>query len=439
MNLKKLNKYEDSVKTFFKNKIYSIKNLKQKKSRLIKYYYVETLKCKKYKKKCRSLNSLVINKQKNNTHKFFLESCSKNYQPYEDPMFFYKIKNFFSKQIVNKRKYTKNIVKINKKFKFIFNIFRFTVDLSNIKYRYTIKYLHFKNYYSLIAKNTKKKKNFTRRFKKVGYKHKNKKVMLIFRNHPFLVKYNKVLTEKKLEYVTLLNKKLIQNHLLSHYYTFKKVLVDKKKITKNLLQKNYKYKKKKLVTLNAWRGLFKGFKESRKTHWSFYTPKTIKIKRYQNFLVKDLKNTPVKNNTILVYFMFKFKLSYSFWKNFNNFIEIFYKNSTAIFQIPISLVFWKFLFKIQKNKKKIEFKINSWVRKTIKIKKTFWMEKKKKTPKFFSKQVYWNNKIFNSIQYDFITNYFIVYTAKNQNKFLSIEKIIKNNKFLKLHNFRYVS
>lgn len=121
-------------------------------------------------------------------------------------------------------------------------------------------------------------------------------------------------------------------------------------------------------------------------------------------------------------------------------MEIFYNNNNCkLFQIPINLLFWKFLFKIQKNKKKIEFKINNWVRKTIRIKKTFWMEKKKKTPKFFSKQVYWNNKIFNNIQYDFITNYFVVYNNNIENKFLSVEKIIKNNKFLKLHNFRYVS
>ena len=186
--------------------------------------------------------------------------------------------------------------------------------------------------------------------------------------------------------------------------------------------------------------MFRGFKESRKAHWYFNSSKTIKIKRYQNFLKKELKDIKIKNNTILIYFMFKFKLSYSFWKNFNNFMEIFYNNNNCkLFQIPINLLFWKFLFKIQKNKKKIEFKINNWVRKTIRIKKTFWMEKKKKTPKFFSKQVYWNNKIFNNIQYDFITNYFVVYNNNIENKFLSVEKIIKNNKFLKLHNFRYVS
>jgi len=63
------------------------------------------------------------------------------------------------------------------------------------------------------------------------------------------------------------------------------------------------------------------------------------------------------------------------------------------------------------------------------------MQQKKKIPKFFTKQIIENNGVTNGIQYDFITNYFII-VKKLRNEEHTNTFIFKN-KFLKLHGFRY--
>jgi hypothetical protein len=65
------------------------------------------------------------------------------------------------------------------------------------------------------------------------------------------------------------------------------------------------------------------------------------------------------------------------------------------------------------------------------------MQKKKRLPSFFTKQIYWNTNIMNSIQYDFLTNYFCV--IKNDVTTGTLHQNIKTNKLMRLNDFRYKS
>ena len=63
------------------------------------------------------------------------------------------------------------------------------------------------------------------------------------------------------------------------------------------------------------------------------------------------------------------------------------------------------------------------------------MQKKKKIPNFIKKKEFKNLNIKNNIQYDFITNYYII--LKNKINTNDNANFIFKNKFLKLHDFRY--
>ena len=63
------------------------------------------------------------------------------------------------------------------------------------------------------------------------------------------------------------------------------------------------------------------------------------------------------------------------------------------------------------------------------------MQKKKKIPNFIKKKEFKNLKIKNNIQYDFISNYYII--LKNKINVTDTSNFIFKNKFLKLHDFRY--
>ena len=65
------------------------------------------------------------------------------------------------------------------------------------------------------------------------------------------------------------------------------------------------------------------------------------------------------------------------------------------------------------------------------------MQRKVKLPKYLKTKNFVVNGVTNTIQYDFITNYFIV--LKSFNKFEHNDCFIFKNKFLKLHGFKYNS
>lgn len=65
------------------------------------------------------------------------------------------------------------------------------------------------------------------------------------------------------------------------------------------------------------------------------------------------------------------------------------------------------------------------------------MQQKKKTPKFLMKKQFSIESLNNCIQFDFITNYFII--IKNYNETYFNELFIFKNMYLKLHDFKYKS
>lgn len=197
--------------------------------------------------------------------------------------------------------------------------------------------------------------------------------------------------------------------------------------------------KKKNYFFNSWQGLLITWKQAREYHWNLYNKhKKLKKRRYRNFLPSFLKKNKIIQEIIINYFSFKFNFSNIFWNVFTNLYLYFYKKNIKkkeIFQIPINIIFWIFLKLIKQSKIKIKKKINLWLKKNWKIKKTFWMSIKKKIPKYFLKQTYKIQGLKNIIQYDFITNYFCI--LKEKNNYIKINNFIFSNKLLKLHNLRY--
>lgn len=130
---------------------------------------------------------------------------------------------------------------------------------------------------------------------------------------------------------------------------------------------------------------------ARKTHWNFFTSKTIKGDRYQKFLNIFLKKTKNYYFDIFTYFQFKFQFSYQFWFNFNKLYKEFYslKNSyLTILQFPINFEFWDFLQNTNLNKDLLEEKILNWQERKLRIKRTFWMQQKKKYQRFLKKKFF---------------------------------------------------
>lgn len=217
----------------------------------------------------------------------------------------------------------------------------------------------------------------------------------------------------------------------SNHYKLKKEL----DITTEVFEKT-----KKTYFFNSWRGLLVTWKQARIFHWSMYKQGTLKKKRYRKFLPPFIKVNKVKADIIIKHFSFKFQFSTLFWKNFTNMYLFFFNKSLVfkeILQIPINILFWIFLKNYREEKYKIKKKIESWLQRVIRIKKTFWMETKKKTPKFFSRQSLSFKNVNNAIQYDFITNYFCV--VKSSKVYEKTNDYVFNNKMLKMHKFRFKS
>ncbi len=65
------------------------------------------------------------------------------------------------------------------------------------------------------------------------------------------------------------------------------------------------------------------------------------------------------------------------------------------------------------------------------------MQQKRKIPKFFKKKIFEVNGVKNTLQYDFITNYFSILKKHSQPSHTNL--FILKNKYLKLHGFKYNS
>lgn len=225
-----------------------------------------------------------------------------------------------------------------------------------------------------------------------------------------------------------LNEKTYETYLLNFFFIQNKLVADKQAVIKKTFFFNFRNKR------------LKTYRNARQTHWKFFTTKTLKERRYQNFLNFFLKKQKSLFYQIFTFFVFKFRLSYKFWMNFNFFYQMYYsikQLQKQIFQIPIHTSFWDLIKKYDRFKQKVDTKISYWQNKRIQIKKTFWMQQKKKVPTFFKKKIFQITGSYNSIQYDFITNYFtLIKKFRNETQ---TDLFIFKNKYLKLHGFKYNS
>jgi hypothetical protein len=65
------------------------------------------------------------------------------------------------------------------------------------------------------------------------------------------------------------------------------------------------------------------------------------------------------------------------------------------------------------------------------------MQQKKKIPKVFKRKVFFIKGLKNTIQHDYITNYFIILKQHRQETHTNL--FVFKNKYLKLHGFKYNS
>jgi hypothetical protein len=248
--------------------------------------------------------------------------------------------------------------------------------------------------------------------------------MSSIKNDLIKISYKKIFNINNFLWLT---NRFLESYYLKFFFYKKSMLFKNTKVNKTFF---FNFRNKKLKT----------YKQARNTHWNFFTTKTIKKKRYQKFLDYFLKKQRNLVNNVFSYFIFKFSLSYKFWSSFSfMYSSIYVKSikSKEIFQLPIHLSFWTLINNYSFDKKKINFKIADWQNKRLRIRKTFWMQQKKKIPKYLKRIVFNVEGISNCIQYDFITNYFAI--LKDYRETTHNNLFIFKNKFLKLHGFKYNS
>ena len=349
--------------------------------------------------------------------------------------------NYFNLKILLEDNYSKLKSDFQKSFKD-------TLDSENYKIEYfqdliEKQKLYFFNF--LLKKNKKNKlkkkniKNYTLtqlNLKKNKYKN-IKQLWVLFKSKIFIsLYYNNNLTK------TCLDKKpIISNYLWLNFKNYENYLLNFFFLQKKIINNDLLSKKKKTYFFNFRNKRLKTYRKARITHWTSFTHKSLNERRYQKFLDVFIKKPNNLFQYISVIFSFKFRLSYQFWSNVSIFYKQYYTNfklnNNKIFQLPIHLDFWYLLKHYDFDKQVVDQKILLWQTKRLKTKKTFWMQQKKKVPKFLKKKIFNINGIVNSLQYDFITNYFAILksfkTPTHTNLF------IFKNKYLKLHGFKYSS
>lgn len=294
-----------------------------------------------------------------------------------------------------------------------------------------------------------RKKKITKYLLKFYFKKKNNLFLpSIYSSQKWLTTYNRDYSDFNgfNYYINLINNIKVET-AIEKTYNINNYLFLNKFSLENYTQQFYLFNskvleqetnEKKTFFFNFRNKRLKTYRMARKTHWSFFTSKTIKGDRYQKFLDVFLKKTKNYYFDIFTYFQFKFQFSYQFWFNFNKLYKDFYslKDSyLSVLQFPIHFEFWNFIENYTLDNDLLEERILNWQERKIKIKKTFWMQQKKKIPTFFKKKIFNSDSRINTIQYDFITNYFIILKKSTHNTHTNL--FIFKNKFLKLHGFRY--
>lgn len=343
--------------------------------------------------------------------------------------YFYKFITIQLNRYYKSSEIEKNIflIKINRIIKNLKKSFSFNLH-NNIKLKLIKKNLKTKQ----IKVQNKRKYNWYIRLKSLKLFFFKKKLNNIIN---FNIKINKNISKNCIHDFTFLNKHAIKHYMIGfHEHSKQNTLFLKKK------KHNVYKKRKKTLFVNMWKKKLTTWKKARHYHWNMFSNKTLKTRRYKNFLPPFMSKVDKNIETIINFFSFKFCFSHIFWKSFSIMYNQFFKKKLKereVYQIPISLIFWKHLKEIKNNKLKIKFKVKLWLKRRVRIKQRFWMEFKKKIPKFFLKQIYTVSGLLNKIHYDFLTNYFCI--IKKQKLLTLTNQVIYNNKLLKLHDFRYKS
>lgn len=234
-------------------------------------------------------------------------------------------------------------------------------------------------------------------------------------------------------------KNIFDNVFLSNYALSSYIFKIYEGIKQSEKIKKTKQVRKRTYFLNFWQRKLNVFKKARTVHWRLYEKKkTLKARRYKIFYKPFLKHKNYQQLFIANFFSVKFNLSMSFWKTFTSLYFFFLNkiiNCKYIYQFPISTLFWLFLEKNLNTRKKLKYKIDNWLIKRKQVKKRFWMQPKKKIPNIFYKQNFFIEKLFNHIQYDYITNYICV--LKENKTIITLNNLVYKNKMLKLNDFRY--
>ena len=183
------------------------------------------------------------------------------------------------------------------------------------------------------------------------------------------------------------------------------------------------------------------YKVARRTHWLFFVKgKKLNKRRYSAYIKKYMRISIKFTHTLLFMLVNKFKLSFLFWESFFCIYKDSYSLNSSrvkkIYQLPIHKYFWSFLVKQNHKREKIAVQIRVWQLRFLKIKRTFWMKQKKKLPKILKKKTLSNEESCRNVHFDFLTNYFFLFSIKN-NYSSSYLDYFNRNKFLKLHDFRY--
>ena len=213
--------------------------------------------------------------------------------------------------------------------------------------------------------------------------------------------------------------------------------------------KNYDKDDDKVIIFNFFQKKVKTYKNARLVHWGLkHEQKLIKENRYKKFINKHIKKKlKLKINTeniIIYYFLnLNFNLSWKFSIYFFNKIFSITKINLIkqfnIYRLPINKTFKKIIKFFKKKHKKNLKKTKRWsYLKFLKVKQ-FWKMKKSALPKFVKQNKIFLKNFNNILQFDKITQSFIILKHFYKNIKLNTNILEYNNKLYKITNFKYRS
>ncbi len=290
----------------------------------------------------------------------------------------------------------------------------------------------------------------------------------IFKKLKFLRFYKKLITHKKhksqgisykwsIFYRTIFRKKTTENILIN------KISLSQKLLNTSFLEFFYKYSKNKdqhklkeqtyttlhipnnsnyftIFLRNYHQKPYWKFRTARIIHWNFFFKKTLRQKRFNNFLQIYIKNYK-KFSNVYVYLLAlysKLSLSQSRLQKISSFLKEFYINKLTCNLLIIPIYFQrKINWNFYKNRsKRLHSRLSRWSYLNFKRYSFPWLQRKKNFPKLV-KHLNSNFLILKKLtHFDPMTGYLLILKKITQFS-ISFDQIFKTNYLLKLHNYRY--